>query len=182
MTEQIQDAAAWRPRAMAGLPWRRWTVDLLLIAGGTVSLVFVPLSIAIHSIVGLMFAGMVGPHLWHRRRWIAGTLRRLRQRRRLPVRLRWSLGQSALLTVLVLVVTGSGLWDWLDARTRIRYHAISGVILAAVAARHGWTRRGWLTRRRSGVRPAGDPGRPGAATSAAVSRLALRPGDPPGRG
>jgi hypothetical protein len=59
--------------------WGRWLIDILLIAGGVVSLIVEPLSIAIHSVVGLVFVGTVGPHLWHRRRWIAGVLTRLRR-------------------------------------------------------------------------------------------------------
>jgi hypothetical protein len=129
--------------------WRRWLIDILLIAGGVVSIIFEPLSIAIHSVVGLVFVGTVGPHLWHRRRWIAGVLTRLRRPGRLPAALRWSVFQSSLLFVLVVVVTVSGLYDWLDARTRIRWHAISSVILIVVVARHAWTRRQWLLRRRS---------------------------------
>jgi hypothetical protein len=132
--------------------WRRWLIDILLIAGGVISLVVEPLSIAIHSVVGLVFVGTVGPHLWHRRRWIAGVLTRLRRPGRLPAALRWSLSQSALLAALVVTVTVSGLYDWLDARTRIRWHAISSVILIVVVARHAWTRRQWLLRRR-GERP-----------------------------
>jgi hypothetical protein len=138
---------------MTGRParsWRRWLIDILLIAGAIVSLVFEPLSIAIHSVVGLVFVGTVGPHLWYRRRWIAGTLTRLRRPGRLPAALRWSLSQSSLLLALVVVVTVSGLYDWLDARTRIRWHAISSVILIVVVARHAWTRRQWLLRHRRG--------------------------------
>jgi len=107
-------------------------IDILLIAGGIVSLIFEPLSIAIHSVIGLVFVGTVGPHLWNRRRWIAGTLTRLRRPGRLPAARRWGLAQSSLL----------------DARSRIRWHAISSVVLVAVVARHAWTRRQWLLRRR----------------------------------
>jgi hypothetical protein len=128
---------------------RRWLIDILLIAGGVVSVIVEPLSIAVHSVAGLVFVGTVGPHLWHRRRWIAGVLTRLRRPGRLPAALRWSVSQSSLLFVLVVVVTVSGLYDWLDARTRIRWHAISSVILIVVVARHAWTRRQWLLRRRS---------------------------------
>ena len=54
------------------------------------------------------------------------------------------------LAVLVVVVTASGLWDWLSGEpTRIRFHALSSVILIVVAGWHGWTRRSWLTRRRA---------------------------------
>jgi len=138
---------------MTGRPtrsWRRWLIDILLIAGVVISLIFEPLSVAIHSVVGLVFVGMVGPHLWYRRRWIAGVLTRLRRPGRLSAALRWSLSQSSLLLALVMVVTMSGLYDWLDARTRIRWHAISSVILIVVVARHAWTRRQWLLRRRRG--------------------------------
>jgi hypothetical protein len=135
-------------RLAAGMTWRRWLIDIVLIAGGVVSVIFEPFSIAIHSVIGLAFVGTVGPHLWHRRDWIAGTVRRLRQRRRLSRRLRLSLSQSVVLAALVLVVTGSGLWDWLGVPTRIRVHAISSVILVAVVSWHAWTRRSWLTRRR----------------------------------
>ncbi len=69
-------------RRAAARSWRRWLIDLALIAGGVVSLVFEPFSIAIHSVVGLAFTGTVGPHLWHRRQWMAGAFRRLRRRRR----------------------------------------------------------------------------------------------------
>jgi uncharacterized membrane protein len=135
-------------RLSRGLTWRRWLIDILLIAGGIVSVIFEPFSIAIHSVIGLIFVGTVGPHLWHRRSWSRGTLSRLRQRRRLSARLRWSLSQAFLLLVLVVVMTTSGLYDWLDVRSRIRWHAISSIILIAVVARHAWTRRPWLLRRR----------------------------------
>jgi thiosulfate reductase cytochrome b subunit len=126
---------------------RRWLIDMLLIAGGVVSLVFEPLAIALHSIVGLVFIAIIGPHLWNRRTWIRGTCRAIRHRRRLSARMRWSASQSVLLLVLAVVVTASGLWDWLDVPTTIRWHAISGFILTGVLVRHAWTRRRWLLRR-----------------------------------
>lgn len=125
----------------------RWVVDLVLIAAGVVSVLFEPMSIAIHSVVGLAFVGTVGPHLWNRRTWIRGTARRLR-RWRLTRTLRLNLAQAVVLFILVVVVTVSGLWDWLDVPTKIRWHAISSVLLIAVAVWHAWTRRDWLLRRR----------------------------------
>ena len=130
------------------MTWCRWLIDILLIAGVIVSVIFEPFSIAVHSIIGLIFVGAVGPHLWHRRSWIRGTLSRVWQRRRLSVKLSWSLSQSFLLLALVITVTASGLYDWIDTRSRIRWHAISSVILIVVAARHAWTRRQWLLHRR----------------------------------
>src|SRR5260370_35860467 len=76
-------------RLSPGMTWRRWLIDMLLIAGGIVSVIFELLSIAVHSVIGLIFAGSVGPHLWHRRAWIRGTLGRLRQRAQLAGQLRW---------------------------------------------------------------------------------------------
>jgi hypothetical protein len=136
-------------------PLWRWAVDLVLIAAAVVSVLLEPVSIAWHSIIGLVFAGFAGPHLWHRRAWIRGTLRRLWQRRSLPRALRWSLSQAGLLLLLTVIVTASGLWDWLDGRTTIRWHAISSVILLAVLIRHTWTRRGRLLRPGSPRRRAG---------------------------
>lgn len=149
MADDTPGARSW-PRFPLGRTWRRWLIDMLLISGAIVSVIFEPFSIAVHGMVGLAFAGTVGPHLWHRRPWIRGTLGRLWHGRGLSARLRWGLAQSFLLLVLVLTVTASGLYDWLDARSRIRWHAISSVILIVVAARHAWTRRQWLLRRRRG--------------------------------
>ena len=93
----------------------RWAVDIALIVAGVLSVLFEWLSTAIHSVVGLVFVAVVGPHLWNRRAWIRGTLRRLRSRRSLPRALRWQPepGRPAA-RVLTLVVTASGLWDWAD--------------------------------------------------------------------
>lgn len=127
---------------------RRWITDIVLAAAGIVSVLLEPASIAIHSVIGLVFAGAVGPHLWHRRSWIRGVARRLWRRRSLSRAMSWAASQTGLLLALTLAVTASGLYDWLDARTRIRWHAISSVILIGVAARHAWTRRRWLLRDR----------------------------------
>lgn len=148
-------------------PLWRWAVDLALIAAAVVSVVLEPVSVALHSVLGLVFAGFVGPHLWNRRAWIRGALRRLWQRRSLSAALRWSLSQASLLLVLTMVVTASGLWDWLDGRTKIRWHAISSIILLAVLIRHTWTRRGWLLRRRAAVTSAPKLPEPEAQSTAA---------------
>jgi hypothetical protein len=153
MSDDPADTAAVpvrRARTIAGRTVRRWLVDILLIALGITSVLLEPVSIAIHSVVGLIFVAVVGPHLWDRRRWIRGTFTRLR-RRRLAARQGRKLAQALLLLALAVVVTVSGLWDWLGIPTKIRYHAISGVILIGVAARHTWTRRRALARLR--VRP-----------------------------
>lgn len=143
---------------------RRWLTDMLLIAGGVVSLVFEPLAIAIHSIVGLIFVGTVGPHLWNRRAWIRAAMDRIRQRRRMPPKMRWGAWQAALLFVLVIIVTVSGLWDWLGVPTKTRWHALSSIILIVVIVWHAWTRRRWLLHRRlAGRASAGQVPVPGPA-------------------
>ncbi|MDQ2875449.1 MAG: hypothetical protein M3Y33_11930 [Actinomycetota bacterium] len=159
-----------RARVVAGRPAGRWARDIVLLAIGVASLIFEPLSIAIHSIVGLLFVAMIGPHLWDRRRWIAGTLGRIRQHRGLAGRRRWKLAQALLLLAVAMVVTVSGLWDWLGVPTTIRYHAISGVILIVVAAWHGWTRRRALMRWRpiQGARAGGGRAQPGDGTGGSI--------------
>jgi hypothetical protein len=138
--------SARRGRLIAGRPAGRWARDIVLLAIGVASLIFEPLSIAIHSVVGLAFVALIGPHLWDRRRWIGGTLAGIRRRRGVPARRRWKVAQALLLLAVTVVVTVSGLWDWLGVPTTIRYHAISGVILIVVATWHGWTRRRELMR------------------------------------
>jgi hypothetical protein len=150
----------WHPSVRT----RRWLIDMLLIAGGVISLLFEPLAIAIHSIVGLIFVGAVGPHLWHRRAWIRAASSRIRQRCGMPPKMRWGAGQAVLLFVLVIIVTVSGLWDWLGVPTKTRWHALSSLVLIAVVSWHAWTRRRWLVRRR----PPGDASaRPAAANKPA---------------
>ncbi len=146
MTQSSASARSLPTRKIAGRTIRRWLVDFTLLTAIVTSVLFEPLSIAIHSIVGLVFMALAGPHLWDRRRWISVTLSQLRRRRKLPSPRGWKLAQASLLLVLVAAVTLSGLWDWLGVPTKIRYHAITGVILIVIAARHTWSRRRSLVR------------------------------------
>ena len=146
MSQATVPAQPRRARQIAGRTVRRWLVDVSLIVIGVTSVVFEPISIAIHSVAGLIFVAIVGPHLWDRRRWIRGTFARIRQRRRMPAVRRWNLAQGLLLLLLAVAVTVSGLWDWLGVPTKIRYHAITGVVLIGVATWHAWTRRRALVR------------------------------------
>jgi hypothetical protein len=44
---------------------------------------------------------------------------------------------DAVLTALTVVMLASGLWDWVDGHpTRIRWHAITGVLLAGFLGVH----------------------------------------------
>lgn len=129
----------------------RWLVHLGLIVTVIVSLVFEPLVLAIHIVVGLAFAVLTGVHLAQRRRVSAGLLARLARVRALAR----PAGRLALTDMLLAVITvgmlASGFWDWFAGHpTRIRWHAITGVVLAILLLVH--TVRRWSRLRRSKVR------------------------------
>ena len=129
----------------------RWLVHLGLIATLVVSLMFEPLVLAIHIAVGLVFALLAGLHLAQRRRVSASLLARLARVRMLA---RPS-GRLALADLLLAVITAgmlaSGFWDWFAGHpTKIRWHAITGVVLAILLVVHTIRRRSRL--RRSAVR------------------------------
>jgi hypothetical protein len=128
----------------------RWLVHLGLIVTVSVSLVFEPV-LTIHILVGLVFVALVVAHLLQRRRVSATLARRLLRVRgwTLPAgRLALS---DALLTALTVVMLASGLWDWrIGHPTKIRWHAISGFVLAGYLLVHTLRRRARL--RASGIR------------------------------
>ncbi len=128
----------------------RWSVHLLLITNAVASLVLEPI-LTLHVIVGLLFVGFVVVHLVQRRKTSAKLLRRLvhlRGLNRRPGRLAVA---DALLFVLTAGMLASGLWDLaIGHPTRIRWHAITGVILIAYLVVHTLRRRTRL--RRSQVR------------------------------
>lgn len=124
---------------------RRAVVHVALIGTAAVSLAVEPLLTA-HILLGLGFVGFVGAHLVQRSRITRRLARQLRRPRSWPKpagRLAWS---DAALTVLTVVMLGSGLWDWLMTPTHIRWHAISGVLLAGYLVVHTVRRRRQLTR------------------------------------
>jgi hypothetical protein len=118
--------------------WRT-AVHLVLVVTVLASLVLEPVLMA-HIGVGLIFTGLVVAHLSQRRRTVRGLLGRLpRLTRTRSGRLAVADLWLALLTVAMLV---SGLVDWaLGHPTRIRWHAITGVILAAALLVHTIRRR-----------------------------------------
>ena len=129
----------------------RWLVHLGLIGTVIVSLVFEPLVLAIHIAVGLAFAVLAGMHLLQRRRVSATLLRRLARLRALA----GPAGRLALADMLLAAITAgmlvSGFWDWFAGHpTKIRWHAITGVVLAVLLLVH--TVRRWSRLRRSKVR------------------------------
>lgn len=123
---------------------RRWWVHATLIATAAVSLVAEPV-LTLHIGLGLVFVAFVVIHLLQRRRTSAALAARLIRLRALPTPGgRLALADAAL-TALTLVMLGSGLEDWrMGHPTRIRWHAITGVLLAALLLVHTLRRRARL--------------------------------------
>ncbi|MGA2830944.1 MAG: hypothetical protein ABSF03_33075, partial [Streptosporangiaceae bacterium] len=151
---------------------RRWLADVALATSGAVCLLVEPSSITLHSIFGLVFAAAVGPHLWYRRVWLRGAVRRLRHRRPLPAVMRWNLSQALLLLALVAAVTWSGIADWLQAGPRLVPHGLSALLIIIIIVRHTWTRRHRMLPRR--LRAAG-PARPAAQAGQARQPASTAP-------
>jgi hypothetical protein len=122
-------------------PATRLAVHLALIATAVVSLVLEPV-LALHILFGLGFVAFVAVHLAQRRRIgrrLIGQLSAAWRLERGATRLALS---DALLLVLTVGMLASGLWDWLDGHpTRIRWHAITGVLLAGYLLVHTVRRR-----------------------------------------
>jgi hypothetical protein len=116
-------------------------VHLALLATGTTSLVLEPV-VTVHVVLGLAFVGLVVVHLLQRRQVSMALVRRL------PRLAGWGGGSGrlaladALLVALTAVMLASGLYDWIAGHpTRIRWHALSGVVLAGLLLVHTLRRR-----------------------------------------
>ena len=137
-------------QAVLRLRTYRWLVHVALLATVTVSVVLEPL-LTLHIALGCAFIGLVVVHLGQRRRTSA------RLARRLPQIAGWSRAAGrlaladALLAALTAAMFASGLYDWLAGHpTRIRWHALTGVLLVGFLLVHTVRRRKRL--RRSSVR------------------------------
>jgi hypothetical protein len=134
-----------------------WIVHLGLLlsaAGALVTLEFLHVRIAIHTDVGLAFAGLVLVHLAQRRRTIAQMVTQL-SRARAFVERRIRLGGSVLLLgFITLSVLVSGILDWSRGtpvplplpRPFSRWHLLSGFVLVIYLVVHVWRRRKRLRR------------------------------------
>jgi len=122
----------------------RWWVHVGLILTAAVSLAFEPI-LTIHISIGLAFAGLVVVHLAQRRKVtskLATRLLRVRTLHRPGGRLAVA---DALLAAATSAMLISGFWDWSAGHpTRIRWHAITGVVLAAFLVVHTLRRRSRL--------------------------------------
>ena len=156
---------ASRERVVAGRgPWgarSRFAVHLGLLATaaaalGTLQLLHV--RVAYHTVVGLVFVGLVVVHLAQRRRTIARMAAQVARARTFVQRgLRLAISDLVLLFITVNVLV-SGVVDWSrGAPTRLplpapfyRWHLDSGAALVIYLTVHVWRRRKRL--RRSTIR------------------------------
>ena len=122
----------------------RWLVHVGLIGTVLTSLWFEPI-LTLHVVLGIVFIGLCVAHLRQRRRVTVNLVKRLARPQTLPsTQGRLALADAAL-AALTTVMLVSGLWDWLAGHpTRIRWHAISGVLLAAFLLVHTLRRRNRL--------------------------------------
>jgi len=122
----------------------RWLVHVTLIGTAVMSLVLEPI-LTLHIIFGLVFVFLVACHLVQRRRTskrLAVGLLKFRNPLLLGSRLALADG---FLFVLTLAMTFSGFWDeWAPHHTKIRWHAITGVVLAIYLIVHTLRRRARL--------------------------------------
>ena len=153
--EQLSDRrSAWRARS-------RWAVHIGLLCSaaaalGTLQLLHV--KIDYHTVVGLVFVGLVAIHLVQRRRTIARIATQLvRSRTFVERRIRLAVSDLLLLFITVNVLV-SGIVDWERGQpTQLplpvpfdRWHLDSGLALVVYLAVHVWQRRKRL--RRSTIR------------------------------
>jgi hypothetical protein len=136
--------AAWRVRS-------RWAVHLGLLCSaaaalGTLQLLHV--RVAYHTVVGLVFVGLVAVHLVQRRRTIARMATQLvRARTFIERRIRLATS-DALLLFITLNVLVSGVVDWDRGQPTLlplprpfdRWHLDSGLALVVYMVVHVWRR------------------------------------------
>ena len=105
--------------------------------------------LTVHIVLGLTFCALVVAHLAQRRATSNRLLRRLvRVTSLLEPQGRLALA-DLFLSAITLAMLVSGLWDWsIGHPTRVRYHAITGVVLAVVLLVHTWSRRRRIRRSR----------------------------------
>ncbi len=141
---------AWRVRS-------RWAVHLGLLCSaaaalGTLQLLHV--RIAIHTVVGLVFVGLVLVHLAQRRRTLARMATQfIRAKTFVERRIRLTVS-DVLLLFFTLNVLVSGILDWNRGapialplpRPFTRWHLDSGIILVVYLVVHVWRRRKRLRR------------------------------------
>ena len=119
----------------------RWLVHVGLIVTAMISLVLEP-ELTLHVVFGVLFVLLVMCHLLQRRR----VSRRLARRLLLVRKLLLPGSRMALADGFLFIITSamlfSGFWDlWAPHHTKIRWHAITGVVLTVFLIVHSLRRR-----------------------------------------
>ncbi len=119
----------------------RTAVHVGLLATVVASLALEPV-LALHILLGLTFVGLLLIHLTQRRRVSARLLARLRAHPS-PTSASARLATADLgLLAISAIMLASGLWDWrIGHPTPVRWHALSGVVLAGWLVLHTLRRR-----------------------------------------
>lgn len=146
--------SAWRARS-------RWAVHLGLLctaaaALGTLQLLHV--RVAYHTVVGLVFVGLVVVHLAQRRQTLARLATQVVKAKTFVERRIRLAASDVVLFLITLNVLVSGIIDWSRGapigvplpRPFSRWHLDSGIVLVVYLAVHVWHRRRRL--RRSTIR------------------------------
>ena len=128
----------------------RWIVHVGLIASTVASLVLEP-TLSLHVAFGLVFVVLVGFHLAQRRRVSTRMVVRLLKFQKLLA----PAGRLALADGFLFIISWamlvSGFWDlWAPHHSKIRWHAITGVVLSVFLLVH--TIRRWKRLRFSQIR------------------------------
>jgi hypothetical protein len=128
----------------------RWLVHVGLIASTVTSLVL-ETTLSLHVAFGLVFVVLVGCHLAQRRRVSTRMVVRLLKVQKLLA----PAGRLALADGFLFIISWamlvSGFWDlWAPHHTKLRWHAITGVVLTIYLVAH--TIRRWKRMRFSEIR------------------------------
>ncbi|HLW45325.1 MAG TPA: hypothetical protein VKR78_03850 [Acidimicrobiales bacterium] len=152
--EQRAGRRSWRSAS-------RWAVHLGLLLAAAASLATLQLlhvRVAYHTVVGLVFVGLVVVHLLQRRRTLARMAAQLvRAKTFVERRVKLTLSDVVLLLLTVNVLV-SGILDWNRGapiqlplpKPFYRWHLDAGLLLVVYLAVHVWRRRKRL--RRSTIR------------------------------
>jgi hypothetical protein len=147
---QIDRRIAWRARS-------RWAVHLGLLlsaAGALVTLQLLHVRQAYHTVVGLVFVGLVVVHLAQRRRTIARMATQIvRAQKFMEAKIRLAVSDLVLFLITANVLI-SGVVDWSrGAPTQLplpppfgRWHLTSSIALVIYLVVHVWHRRRRLKR------------------------------------
>ena len=127
---------------------RRWIVYFFMYWTAAISIAF-QRQLTIHEFVGFAFVPFVVAHLLQRWEQFKGLLRQLLKVKKILATIYRKALNDLALVILTLGMLVSGIWDWrLGHPTRVRWHAIFGVLLLIDLLVHAFRRRRKIIRNR----------------------------------